>query len=128
MAKIGEFNYQQILAGDFPRVTESITLKAGRAYPFGSAIGIITAEDKGVLVDSASSDGSQGLYGILIGQNGAWGDVDATAEDQAAIVWLTGEFAQERITFGGTDTPETHKQAARALGIYFKSASPRPNQ
>ncbi len=128
MAKIGEFNYQQFLAGDFPRVTETITLKAGRVYPMGSAIGIISAEDKGVLVDSANSDGSQNLYGILIGQNDAWGDVDATAEDQTATVFLTGEFSQERITFGGTDTFETHKQAARALGIYFKSASLRPNQ
>ncbi len=128
MSKIGEFNYQQILAGNFPRVTEAVILKAGRKYPMGSAIGIIAAEDKGVLVDSASSDGSQNLYGILIGQNDAWGDVDATAEDQLATVLLTGEFAQERIAFGGTDTFETHKQAARALGIYLKSAALRPNQ
>ena len=116
--KIGQFDYQQILAGDFQRVAYSFTLKAGQVYKLGSVIGL-DAGGKGVLV---GNDSVTDIFGILAEE------VDATAEDQVATVFLTGEFAQERMIFGGTATAAGHWAAARNKSIFFKATSIRPNQ
>ena len=42
MKKIGQFDYEPILAGDLQRVTTPVTLKAGQVYKLGSVLGVDT--------------------------------------------------------------------------------------
>lgn len=105
-----------LIAGTLqPQLREAITLKAGRAYVRGSVLGVIEAENKCVLVDSTKADGSQTPYCILTD------DVDATLEDAVATGYLSGEFNQAALVFGGADTPDTHRRELRDLGIYLKT-------
>ena len=108
---IGTFEYDNLFAGVVqPIASEAITMKAGQAYMRGSVI-TKDADGKGILIDSAA--GGQ-PYGILAD------NVDATEEDRETVLYLTGEFNQDALIFGGTDTYETHKEALRDKGIFLK--------
>jgi hypothetical protein len=67
------------------------------------------------LVDSANVDGSAEPVAILAD------DVDATGGDKPAPVYLTGEFNEDALTFGGSDDADTHRDALRDLGILLKT-------
>lgn len=120
--RLGEFNYTSLLAGDLHTSTAAVILSAGSVYPVGSVLGRATDTGMCSLVDSSKTDGTEKVYAVLAET------VDATEGDVEAIGYLTGEFVQARLTFGGADTWETHKDAARAVGIFFKSAALQPNQ
>lgn len=120
MQKIGQFDYEPILGGDFQKVTTPVTLKAGQIYKVGSVLGI---DGTGLcsLVDSSKSDGTESVYAVLAET------VDATYVNMAAAAWMTGEFERERLIFGGTDTWQAHEAAAREVSIFFKDAALQPN-
>lgn len=122
MRTIGQFEFDNILAGDLRRITEAVELQEGQVYRAGSVLGKITASGLCTLVDSAKTDGSEEIFGVLAD------DVDATDRDMPAIAFLTGEFNRNRVTFGGSDTYETHQEAARIKNIYFKDAVLRDEQ
>jgi len=67
------------------------------------------------LLNSANVDGSGALYGILAEA------VDASGGDKPCSVYLTGEFNEDALVFGGSDTHDTHRTAARALQIFFRT-------
>lgn len=68
-------------------------------------------------VNSANVDGSGDPEVVLADES-----VDATAADKPASAYLTGEFNEDKLVFGGTDTKETHRAALRKLGIFLKKA------
>lgn len=74
------------------------------------------ASPKAKAVDSTAVDGSQRPYAVLAEA------VDATSADKTAPVYLSGEFNEDALAFGGTDTIATHRAALRALNIYAKGA------
>lgn len=103
-------------AGDHPQQPRVRTIASGAGdLKAGAVLGRITASGKLVLVDSGSADGSQEPYGIL-GE-----DVNATAADKQARVYLSGHFNEEALSFGGADTVDTHRAALRDLGIYLSN-------
>jgi hypothetical protein len=114
--KIGEMQWREILAGDFPNSTEAVTIAAGQNLKLGSVLGKITASGQYNLVDSEAEDGSQTPYCVLME------DVDATSAAATGVAYLTGEFIRDRLTFGGEDTWQTHVTAARQNSIFFKEA------
>ncbi|WP_121614784.1 head decoration protein [Virgibacillus halodenitrificans] len=109
MPLLGEFNYDNLFAGDFDIVTDTVT--AGADLTRGTVVGIVTTGGAAVPVDSAAADGSQNAYAVVA-------DDAKTGED--TTVYLTGEFNSNALTFGGTDTASDHKQALRALSIFLK--------
>ncbi|MCD8349579.1 MAG: head decoration protein [Planctomycetaceae bacterium] len=111
---IGTLEYQNILAGDFPRSTLPVVMAGGQKYPAGAIVGKVNADGKCTLVDNSKSDGTENVYGVLLH------DVDATAGDVPGVIALTGEYNRNHLTFGGADTWETHFDAARKLCIFFK--------
>ncbi|EPG5002533.1 head decoration protein [Klebsiella oxytoca] len=115
--QIGKFEPVNLLAGEMYRSTKGVTMKAGQIYPAGSVVAI-DGSDKGVLLDSA--DASLELSGVLAGE------VDATDGDAAGVLYLTGEFNRNALTFGGADTYEDHEDAARIVGIFFLDTSVFP--
>jgi len=102
-----------------PIVTDAMIIAAGQNLKRGAVLGQITATGKGKLVNSANAgataDGSETIYAILAE------DVNATTVDKTVVVYLTGEFNENALTFGGTDTSTMYKAAARKVGIFFKS-------
>lgn len=106
----------KLFAGDYPMVTDVVIIKQGEVRARGTCLGKITATGKHVIVNSANADGSQNPQCIL-GE-----DVDATAGDVQAVVYLSGSFNQGAIVFGGADTAATHRAGLRAVNIYLKSA------
>lgn len=113
---IGTFSYDNLFAGGVQSVnTTTITVEAGQLYLRGS---VVAKKDDGkaVLVDSVSADDDAKVpYGILTD------DVDATGEDVGTTVYLTGEFNQSALIFGGSDTYDVHEKALRNIGIFLKS-------
>jgi len=110
------FTPDKLLAGDYPVVTDIVTIDTG-VLTRGTCLGKITTGGKHVIVNSASSDGSQNPVAILAE------DADASAGDVQAVVYLSGAFNQAAVTFGGTDTADTHRAALRNLNIYLKKAA-----
>ncbi|MBP1924600.1 hypothetical protein J2Z76_000453 [Sedimentibacter acidaminivorans] len=110
MTTLGTFNYDKLFAGDAEVVIESAM--AGATMVRGTVVGKITASGKIKAVDSAAVDGSKDPYGILAD--------DVAADGDPAVLYLTGEFNEDAITFGGTDTADTHRLALRNIGIFLK--------
>lgn len=79
-------------------------------------IPVSAGSGKCVLLNSANVDGSEDIHGIL------YQDVDASEEDKPGVVCLTGDFNGGAVIFGGSDTVETHRDAARLKGIFFNDA------
>lgn len=81
----------------------------------GTALGQITATGTFVPVDSSKTDGSEKVVCIL-----AETVTVASTADKATAAYFTGEFNQNALIFGGSDTFADHKADARARGIFFK--------
>ncbi|MBE0470505.1 MAG: head decoration protein [Methyloprofundus sp.] len=112
------FTPDDLFAGHVqPVVADSeIVVSGAGVLARGTVLGKITTGGKLKTVDSAAVDGSQGIYAVLAES------VDATSADVTAPVYYTGEFNEAKLVFGGTDTADTHRTAARNIGIFFKSA------
>lgn len=82
---------------------------------FDITVAVAAGSNEYRLVNSANTDGSDVLRCVLAV------DVDATDNTVTAPVYLTGEFNSEALVFGGSDTAAMYRDAARALGIFFKS-------
>lgn len=108
MPTIGEFKHDNLFAGDFDVVTDSVTV--GEDLKRGTVIGI-NGEGVAVAVDSSAQDGSQKPYAVLAE------DIEA---EGVATVYLTGEFNASALIFGGSDTAATHKEELRKLSIFVK--------
>lgn len=65
-------------------------------------------------VDSTALDGSQYLASIL-----AQDATTEAGETVEVVTYESGQFSEGALVFGGTDTVETHREAARDLSIYF---------
>lgn len=98
-----------------PVVADEVTVASGNTLTRGTVLGRITASGKVQAVDSAQTDGSESPYAILAA------DVDASAADAVAPAYFTGEYNENALTFGGTDTADDHRDACRKLGIFLKT-------
>lgn len=112
------FTPDDLFAGHVqPVVADSEIIVSGAgALARGTVLGKITTGGKLQTIDSAAVDGSQTIHAILAE------DVDATSADVTAPVYYTGEYNESKLAFGGTDTADTHRTAARKIGIFFKTA------
>jgi len=95
------------------------TIADGAAdYAAGDTFTIAVAAGSGKLkiVNSANVDGSNVPYAILAA------DTDASAADKTCPLYKAGEYNSNALTFGGTDTAATHKEALRDLGILLRNS------
>lgn len=105
-----------------PVVADEVQLQAGNGVlARGTVLGKITASDQAVAVDSVATDGSQTVYAILAEDTDTG---DSAGDPVAAPGYFTGEYNELYLMFGGTDTADTHRDDARALGIFFKDTVP----
>ncbi len=112
----GTFAHPNLIAGDFPIVTEKQTILSGTG---SLTAGAVLAQDSGnsnklVLVNDASIDtASREPYAVLAH------DADASAADAEATVYLAAHLNGKELTFGGDDTVADHKAALRTKGIFI---------
>lgn len=109
----GTYVPDALIAGDFPLRTEKVTIVSGQNLQRGALLGKITSGGKYNLSLSAASDGSQTPVAILAE------DVDASGGDKDGIVYISGDFNQDAITFGASHTAASVKAGLRDLGIYL---------
>ncbi|TQE98437.1 MAG: head decoration protein [Spiribacter salinus] len=110
---VGTYQPDTLLAGDFPRVERKLTIASGAGVlPRGSVVAL-DANGKAVLVDSASVEPSEQAPVAVLAH-----EVNATSADAQGIVYYTGEFNEDALTFGGSDTIADHRGALRALSIF----------
>lgn len=117
--QIGKFEFVNLLAGEMYRSTKGVTLASGRIYPAGSVLALNDSGES-VLVDSGAEDSLAIVDSVLADE------VDATGSSATGVGYTTGEFNRTMLTFGGSDTWETHESAARSVGIFFLAVSQLP--
>ena len=74
----------------------------------------VTGSGKYKLAAAAAVDGSQRPTRILAEA------VDATSADKVGVAYMTGEFAEDSLTYGSGHTKTTVKDDLEALGIYLR--------
>jgi hypothetical protein len=112
----GTFIPDALFAGDFERVTDSITLIDGQNLSRGAVLGKITASGKYTLSLAAAEDGSEVPCAILAA------DTDASEGDVTTAIYHTGVFNQDALTFGTghSKTTAATRDALRERSIFLK--------
>ncbi len=106
--------FDALIAGQFPLVTQGVTLEMGQNLERGALLGKVTASGKWKLSESAAGDGSENPRAILVE------DCDATAADEACLIYLTGEFNKEKVIFGTGHTAESVWDTLASFCIFLK--------
>lgn len=118
--KQGEYNPQDLIAGDFPLKSESITIEAGQVLGRGSVLGKKTAAGKFVLSakltadDKPIADGSEKPLRILAE------DIDSTAGDAPTVAYKTGSFFAGGLTLGKGHSVESIKLDFETRSIFIE--------
>ncbi len=105
MSETIDQTYDNLIAGDYPKRTEGVTLASGQNLKRGAVLGKITASGNYTLSESAAADGSQTIIRILAE------DCDASTADTPAMVYISGEFAGSELTIGTGHSLTTVKTA-----------------
>lgn len=103
-----------LVAGDFPRITRSVTLATGQNLVRGAVLGKITASGKYVLSASAANDGSQTPVAVLVD------DCDASGGDKTVGIYESGEFLGSALTLGAGHTLASIRDGLRDLNIHIR--------
>ena len=111
---VDAFTQENLIAGDFPRHTDTVTIAAGETLTMGAVLGEVTADGTFKLSLAAAIDGSEGPIAIL--QN----DVDASAGAIKAAVWFTGCFNEDALVFGTGHDKSTAKSGLRSQSLFLK--------
>jgi len=116
--KIDEsYSPDKLIAGLTQQVTWNGTLISGQNLKRGAVVGKITSGGKLTLSLSASNDGSQVPYGVLLD------DYDATAGDLANVgVIIKGEVNENALTLGTGHTLGSIREGLRDQGLYLVPA------
>lgn len=105
-----------LIAGPSDVIAVEVTIASGAGkLSRGSVLGKITATGLCKIVNSAGNDdGTKIAYAILAE------DVDATSSDVVSSAYVAGEFAEGALTFGGSDTADTHRYAMQSIGLIIR--------
>lgn len=112
--------YDNLIAGEFPIVTERVTIASGADLQRGTILGIVSASGKYAAADSTDTGndatGTASPKAILLE------DAKAASADKAnVLVALTGEFNAAKLIAKTGSTVAGFKDGLRALGIFEKT-------
>ncbi len=108
---IETYNYDNLIAGSYPLVTEEVTVKSGENLTKGSIVEI--ASDKVNLIDATSGT----PYAVMAE------DVNASSADKKGLAYLSGEFNSDKLKVkSGVSglTVASLKSKLRDINIYIK--------
>jgi len=110
-----------ILRKDNSFFTDRAVVPQGNVLSRGSLLGRITVDGKVILSLAAAADGSETPYAVLAN------DVDTSASgtnaDTEVVIYLTGSFVEEEVTFGTGHTQASTKDGLRNLQIFIRKYS-----
>ena len=114
----GSMAPDNLLTGDFPIVTDEVTIAAGAGQlQRGAVLGKITASGKYILSLAAAADGSQTPDAILAQA------VDASAADRKATAYIAGSFQARGLVFGAGHTAASTKAGLRTKSIFVRASA-----
>ncbi len=107
-----------LIAGPSDLIAVGITIASGEGeLGRGSVLGKITASSYFALVQSDGTDDGRRTAAAILTE-----DIDATDVDVVTTAYIAGEFNENMLTFGGTDTADTHRATLQAAGIILRTA------
>lgn len=113
-------NYDNLIGGEFPVVTERVTIASGASLKRGTILGVVTASGKYTAADATdtgqSATGTADPKAILLEDAAA-----ASADVSNVLVALTGEFNSAKLIAKTGSTVAGFKNALRALCIFQKT-------
>lgn len=108
-----KFNPSNLVAGDYPIITQAIKVASGQVLAKGAVMGQITTSNLYVLSQAGTKDGSEKPSVVLAE------DIDASQGEVEAVCYLSGQFNTKALTFGAGHTPEKVMNHLRQLNIYL---------
>lgn len=90
----------------------------GTDFALGDNFTITVSEDpdkKAQLVDSTAVDGSEHPYAVLAQ------DADASDGDKVTVAYIRAQVNEDALSFGGSDTIDTHREEMEAKGLIPRS-------
>ncbi|HYX35311.1 MAG TPA: head decoration protein [Oligoflexus sp.] len=115
-----EYSPLDLIGGDFPLKSESITLEAGQVLQRGAVLGRKTANGKFVLSAKVAgnndpvTDGSEQPLRILAE------DMDTTGEDKPTIAYRTGSFRAAGLKIGKGHSLVSMKSELETRSIFIE--------
>ena len=97
-----------LIVGDYPIMVRHVTLVSGQNLPRGAVLGKVTVGGKYTLSLAASGDGSETPKSVLAEA------ADASGGDMTVPVYVSGEMADDQLTYGTGHTATTVNAAFEA--------------
>lgn len=110
----GTLKPDNLLAGDFPRVAMLATLTGGN-YQRGEVLGKIKTSGKYTKAIADGTDGSETPIAILAES------VNAENEDKQGIIYFTGEFNADSLSYDSGFTVENLADKLREKSIFIRN-------
>lgn len=107
-------SYDNLIAGTQKAlVTVPATVRMGESFSRGQLLGKLTATQKWQTLDEGAIAGFD-LFGV------ATEAVDSTAAEVLTEVFCEGEFSENGVIFGYSDTPDDWRAILEAHNIYLR--------
>lgn len=123
-SQVYNYEYDKLLAGITHRVTETrldlTDPSADVTYPRGTVMAVSTVTSKLVPFVQGGTDGAGDFYAILAEDTTF---TTTTGKDLNVVVYLTGQFNENAITFTGAGTIADIRSDARDKGCFFEIAA-----
>jgi hypothetical protein len=117
----GRFTPDNLIAGEFPRISRHGVVTGKTILPRGSVLGRITDDGRYQLSAAKATDGSE-IPDTILAET-----VDTTHGDQQALVYLAGEFNTHALHLGEGHTVDTISQPLRLHSIFLRHNQPVQN-
>lgn len=115
-ANAGTFTPDNLIAGDFPRKTKTVTLASGTAYKRGDVLmPEVDGDDEPTGNYTICTDNGSAIYILAEDRDASDGDLDAT-------VFMTGEFNINSVNVGAGATKAGVSVTLEARNIYLVAA------
>lgn len=112
----GSAPLDRLIAGEFPRIEEKVTIAGGAALERGALLGRVTASGVYTLSLEAAEDGSETPVAILAH--------DIAASDDEALVYRTGEFNEAAVIYGAGHDADSVRDGLAAVQIWLRRTVP----
>lgn len=117
----GTYTPDNLVADDFPIMTDTVTIKAGQNLARGAVLGRITASGEYILSVTPAAVGNEGSE---VPRRVLLHDTDASGAAKKAPAAQTGAFNSRSLTFGSGHSASTTatRDALADAGIFIRSS------
>ena len=114
----GSVTPENLIAGEYPRVSRMVTVTGGIPLAIGSVLGRIDADGRYLLSAADAADGSE-IPDVILGES-----IDTTDGDKQAVAYFTGEFNELALTLGVGHTLDSVRSVFRTRSLFLSKNQP----